>query len=241
MAWQRFVGRRGNPSNVFSDNGSKFVGAQKELNNWLTRLDKCALQDRLSPSGIQWHFSPPYSGHNNNNGAIFHNESREAPNDETLSTFLAEAERILNNRPLVPFTSDDLQGLTLTPIDLLLLRSNDGLDMPKNISGCYTSGWKHANYLARVFWKRWTREYLPTLQARQKWLHSEQSLKVEDVVLMAEEKLQRDNWPLGVVIESHSDSDGLVRTVKLKTSASEQVRDIQRVCLLEGDDHYAVT
>ncbi|VDP93400.1 unnamed protein product [Echinostoma caproni] len=50
MAWQRFVGRRSNPSNVFSDNGSNFVGAQKELSDWLMRLDKRALQDRLSPS-----------------------------------------------------------------------------------------------------------------------------------------------------------------------------------------------
>ncbi|VDP95213.1 unnamed protein product [Echinostoma caproni] len=63
MAWQRFVGRRGNPSNVFSDNGSNFVGPQKELSNWLMQLDKCARQDRLSPSGTQWHFNPPYSSH----------------------------------------------------------------------------------------------------------------------------------------------------------------------------------
>ncbi|VDP88260.1 unnamed protein product [Echinostoma caproni] len=59
MAWQRFVGKRDNPSSVFSDNGPNFVGAQKELSNWLMRLDKCALQDRLSPSGTQWHFNPP--------------------------------------------------------------------------------------------------------------------------------------------------------------------------------------
>ncbi|VDP84308.1 unnamed protein product [Echinostoma caproni] len=66
-------------------------------------------------------------------------------------------------------------------------------------------------------------------------------LKVGAVVLMSDGKLQRDDWPLDVVIESHTDSDGLVRTVKLKTSAGEQLRNIRRVCLLEGDDHHAVT
>ncbi|VDP94212.1 unnamed protein product [Echinostoma caproni] len=154
MAWQRFVGRRGNPSNVFSDSGSNFVGAQKELSDWLMRLDKRALQDRLPPSGYQWHLNPPYSSHR---GGVWERLIRsvrkrltasceqQAPDGETLNTFPVEAERILNNRPLVPVTSDDLHGRALTPSDLLLLRSNDGLDMPKTISGCYTSGWKHAN------------------------------------------------------------------------------------------------
>ncbi|VDP89757.1 unnamed protein product [Echinostoma caproni] len=62
-AEKRFVGRRGNPSSVFSDNGSNFVGAKKELSDWLMRLDKCALQDRLLPPGTQWYFKSPYSGH----------------------------------------------------------------------------------------------------------------------------------------------------------------------------------
>ncbi|VDP89774.1 unnamed protein product [Echinostoma caproni] len=56
MARQRFVSRRGNSSNVFSDNGSTFVGAQEELGNWLMRLDKCALQGRhLEPNGTSTH------------------------------------------------------------------------------------------------------------------------------------------------------------------------------------------
>ncbi|VDP75684.1 unnamed protein product [Echinostoma caproni] len=48
------------PIDVFSGNGSNFVDAQKELSKW---LEKCAQQDRLSLSGTQWHFNPPYSNH----------------------------------------------------------------------------------------------------------------------------------------------------------------------------------
>ncbi|VDP92327.1 unnamed protein product [Echinostoma caproni] len=117
MAWQRFMGRRGNPSNVFSDNGSNFVGAQKELSDWLMRLDKRALQDRLSPSGTQWHFNPPYSSHR---GGVLERLIRsvrkiltalweqQSPDDETLRKYLAEAESILDNRPLIPVINGDL-------------------------------------------------------------------------------------------------------------------------------------
>ncbi|VDP96141.1 unnamed protein product [Echinostoma caproni] len=74
MARQRFVGRPGNPSKVSSDNGSNFVDANKELmrldkralqdrlspsGTQCMRLDKRALQDRLSPSGTQWHRQSP--------------------------------------------------------------------------------------------------------------------------------------------------------------------------------------
>ncbi|VDP91297.1 unnamed protein product [Echinostoma caproni] len=137
MSWQRFVGRRDNTWNVLSDNESKFLGAQKELSNWLMRLDKCALQDRLLPSGTQWHFHPPYSSHR---GGVWERLIRSGPDDETLSTFLVDAERILNNRPLVPVTSDDLQEPAPTLYNLVLLRFNEIIEMVKAIGGCYTSG-----------------------------------------------------------------------------------------------------
>ena len=245
MAWQRFVGRRGVPSNVLSDNGSNFVGAQKELTSWLKRVDKSSIQNQTSSQGTCWQFNPPYASHR---GGVWERLIRSArrilialcnqqtPNDETLTTLLVEVERIMNNRPIVPVSSDECQGLALTPNDLLLRRSNDGLPMPKTISSYYSSGWKHANYLAGVFWKRWTREYLPTLQARQKWIVQRRSFKEGDVVLLAEEKSCRNDWPIGIVTECITDPDALVRTVKVKTSTGEHLRDIRKICLLEGDD-----
>ncbi|VDP36007.1 unnamed protein product [Echinostoma caproni] len=143
MAWQKVVGKRGNPSNVFSDNGSNFAGAQKELSSWLMRLRKCALQDRLSPPGTEKHINPSYSSHR---GVFWERLIRsvrkiltalcgqQVPDDETLSIFLVEAERILNNRPLVPVTSDDLQGLALAPRQPPCKRPHLHLATPLSIS-----------------------------------------------------------------------------------------------------------
>ncbi|MBM6549260.1 hypothetical protein [Streptococcus dysgalactiae] len=208
-------------------------------------MDRNELQNRTAVQGIRWHFNPPYASHH---GGVWERLIRSArrtlmalcghqtPTDEALNTMLVEVERILNNRPIVPVSTDETDRMALTPNDLLILRSNDGLTAPRTVRGNYCMGWKQANYLAGLFWRRWTREYLPTLQMRQKWLLKERSFRVGDVVLLAEDYLHRNEWPIGVVKEVYTDPDGLVRTVKVKTHNNELERDIRKVCLLEGDD-----
>ncbi|VDP91542.1 unnamed protein product [Echinostoma caproni] len=63
MALQRLIGRRGVPSNIYSDNGSNFAGASDELQRWLSRVDQSELHKRLTSKAIQWHFNPPYASH----------------------------------------------------------------------------------------------------------------------------------------------------------------------------------
>ena len=243
MALQRFMGRRGTPKNIYSDNGSNFVGASREMQRWLPRVDQTIVADRLATHGVRWQFNPPYASHR---GGVWERMIRsirrtllgvcgqQLMNDETLSTVLIEVERILNDRPLTP-ASDECGSLALSPNHLLLLRPNPGLDVPRTISAKYSTGWRQANYLAGVFWRRWTREYLPTLQTRQKWLSVERPLRVGDVVLIADERCQRNEWPLGVIKECHAGDDGLVRTVTVKTAQGDVLRDVRRICFLEGD------
>ncbi|VDP95191.1 unnamed protein product [Echinostoma caproni] len=135
--------------------------------------------------------------------------------DETLSTALIEVERILNNRPF-KLVASEATGLALTPNDLIVLRPNYGLTVTQNITRAVGS-----KPLAGVFWKRWVREYLPTLQARQKWILRERSFRVGYIVLLADGRLQRDEWLMAVAKECLPDKDGLIRTVKVKTAAGE--------------------
>ena len=158
----------------------------------------------------------------------------QTPNDEVLSTLLVEVERIVNNRPIVPAPVDVVGRLALTPNDLVLLHNNSGIIVPKTISNVYQLGWKQAQHLANTFWKRWIAEYLPTLQARQKWLQREREFRVGDVVMIVEDHLRRDQWPLGLVLTTSPGADGIVRTAKVKTTSGEMVRDVRRLCLLEG-------
>ncbi|VDP96285.1 unnamed protein product [Echinostoma caproni] len=124
--------------------------------------------------------------------------------------------------------------------------------MPKTISGCYTSGWEHANksrYAKNYQWLLYLgleaceRPGTGVLKALDKRVPANPRSSTEVVAQSTvtegwgrysdgRRKATMQQLSLGVVKESHTYSDGLVRTVKLETCAGEQVRDIRRVCLL---------
>ncbi|KAL9952529.1 hypothetical protein ACROYT_G039798 [Oculina patagonica] len=59
MALRRMMVKRGKLANIWSDNGTNFVGAEKELREAVKRLDSERIGDQLSADGVQWHFKPP--------------------------------------------------------------------------------------------------------------------------------------------------------------------------------------
>ena len=70
--------------------------------------------------------------------------------------------------------------------------------------------------MADSFWARWIKEYVPTLQERQKWLYPKRNLAVGDLVLMVDESLPRGRWPPGLIEEVLPDAKGSVRRVFLR-------------------------
>jgi len=89
--------------------------------------------------------------------------------------------------------------------------------------------------LANLFWERWLKEYIPTLQQRGKWRRVLSYIKPDALVLHVNDNSLRGHWNLGRVLETYSGPDGLVRTVKVKTQDAVHVRPIQKFCLLEND------
>ena len=241
----RFIGRRGVPTDLYSDNGTNFVGADRELREWIDGLSHDTIHRKMLSKGIRWHFNPPYPSHR---GGVWERLIKSMRrtltaicveltlNDEILETAFVEVERILNNRPIVPLISNDTNQIALTPNDLLLLRNNTGLEFKESVISRYTTQWRRANYIVDVFWKRWITEYLPTLLNRQKWIYKERNFKKGDIVLIITDAIPRNEWLLGVITECTTDEDGLVRTVEIKTYSGVIKRDIRRICLLEGDD-----
>ena len=59
-AFTRMTDRRGLPKEIISDNGTNFVGANKELIEIFGRLiTDTNLKSLVSSKGIKWKFSPP--------------------------------------------------------------------------------------------------------------------------------------------------------------------------------------
>ena len=154
-AYQRFVSRRGKPKEIYSDNGTYFTGAERELREALERLDQTKIYNSLRSNDLQWSFNPPEASHQ---GGIWERMVRsvrkilgallkeQLVNDETLSTLLCEVERFLNDRPLTSLSDHPGDPEPLTPSKLLLLRSNSCLppDVFKLVKTSITSvGAKH--------------------------------------------------------------------------------------------------
>ena len=154
--------------------------------------------------------------------------------DEEFFTFAAEVERILNNRPLTSVSSDPTDLKALTPNSLLLCRLDDSipLDVFMKVNK-YKRSWRFVNWLADQFWLRWTKEYLPTLQIRQKWLQPARNLRVGDVILVINFG-KRGSWPKARVEEVFSGKDGYIRSARVRTATFSFQRDTRKLCLLEA-------
>ena len=242
---RRFIARRGKPQIIMSDNGTNFVGGERELRESLDDLNQRRVSDFLLQRGISWQFNPPAASHM---GGVWERMIRsvrkilrsllkeQVVSDEVLLTLMAEVEAILNARPLTPLSFDPGEDGPLTPNHLLLLRANPSLPpgLFKKEDAYIRRRWRQTQYLADQFWRRWMREYLPALQLRQKWTQREQNLQVGDLVLVADERVSRGHWPLGRVSQTYPDHEGNVRQVEVKTGSGYFRRPISKLCLLES-------
>lgn len=88
----------------------------------------------------------------------------------------------------------------------------------------------------RSFWRRWRTEYLPTLQKRRKWEKEKCNLKEGDIILLKSDQLQRNDWPMGIILKTLPSEDGRVRKVQIKTtkdgSSKTFLRPVSEVVLL---------
>ena len=245
-ALRRFVSRRGSPEIIRSDNGSNFVGADREMSKVVSSLNQAQIAEHLRQKEIVWIFNPPAASHM---GGVWERMIRsvrkllsllvkeQTLTDETLLTLMCEVESTINSRPITVVSDDPNDMEPLTPNHLLLMR---GPPVPVvnevDKRDTYRRRWKQVQYLATLFWRRWTREYLPALQQHRKWIDPSPNLKVNDVVIVADETMPRNVWPIGRVLAVFPGSDGLVRSVRVKTATSTVTRPVSKLCLLETVD-----
>ena len=161
--------------------------------------------------------------------------NQQVPSEEVLHTLFVQIEGIVNGRLLVNPSSDRLDERPLSPNDLLLVKG-DSLDTTDCISTYYRKIWRQFIHLVSVFWRRWLREYLPTLQIRRKWTREVEPPRIGEIVLLNSPSTNRNRWPLAIVERLERSADGLIRTVVLRTSQGVLREDLRSVYRLEGVD-----
>ena len=82
---------------------------------------------------------------------------KQCVNDETLLTFMAEVESLMDGRPLAHVSTDYCDGEALTRNPFLLGRRNPNFppDVINDKDLCSRKRWRQAQIMAQHFRKRW--------------------------------------------------------------------------------------
>ncbi|XP_049879678.1 uncharacterized protein LOC126376395 [Pectinophora gossypiella] len=231
-AFRRFVSRRGYCETLFSDNGTNFVGACKELQHMFDR-SMSQIPDEISHllanEKTTWKFIPPHAP---NFGGLWEAGVRSAKTHlkrvigdstltfEELSTVLTQIEACLNSRPLSYLSNNPEDPLPLTPGHFLvgepLIVIPDEDYEKKNITGLQR--WKLTQKMVNDFWRKWSNEYLVTLNQRYKWNTTKSEPQIDDIVFIQDHNLPPAKWLLGRIVDKHPGKDDI---------RSKRVRDTE--------------
>ncbi|XP_028414792.1 uncharacterized protein LOC114537879 [Dendronephthya gigantea] len=247
-AFVRLCARRGTPSYVISDNGTNFVAGEKEIREKVKSFDQQKIMNKTTRHQlIEWKFNPPSSPHF---GGVFESMVKSAKKamrailgdaditDEELHTAICGAEGLLNSRPItyVSSTPDDLEPLTPSHFLVGQLGGQFAPDVTPEQAFNPKKRWRRLQQLIAQIWKRWRKEFLPSLNVRGKWFEPKRELKPGDVVLVVDQNAKRYEWPLGRIQEIYRGGDGLIRVVKIRVGDNEYIRPVHRLCPLERDN-----
>ena len=121
-------------------------------------------------------------------------------NDESFRTLMKEVQTIVNSPPLAlnDMSSPD-SAEPLTPNHLLATKTKvetppPGVFVREDIYP--RKRWRRVQHLANLFWERWRKEFLQTLQLGKKWVKPQRNMLVCDIVVIKDENAPRNTWKL---------------------------------------------
>ncbi|XP_057368282.1 uncharacterized protein LOC130689298 [Daphnia carinata] len=244
-ALDRFQNRRGVPASLHSDNGTNFVGAQRELAECLQNLNQHEILKHLGRQPTKWHFNPPAAPHfggawerlvRSAKTALRSVLGRQRLSDEILVTALTHIENVLNSRKLTASSDDPADPESLTPNHLLLGRANPNTppDVFSKDDLSARQRWRISQAMADQFWRRWMKEIIPSLTEREKWYQDQPNLEVGDIVVLINSSTPRGILPTGRVTQVVVGGDGIVRSAYIQTNGTEYHRPVHELLLIES-------
>ncbi|XP_062413903.1 uncharacterized protein LOC134105319 [Pungitius pungitius] len=254
-ALRRFISIRGPVKHIRSDRGTNFIGACKEL-KVPSNVDSFRVTRYLAEQGCTWTFNPPHSSHMGGvwermigiarriMDSMFQQERSSKLTHETLATLLAEVAAIINARPLGPISVDPADPMILTPSTLLTQKVGP-FSAPSgqfDTKDLYKRHWRQVQVLADVFWNKWRKQYLSTLQTRSKWHSSKPNIDAGSIVLVKDSQAERNEWPMALVTKVFPSKDRKVRSVEIKISKQDGtklfLRPVTDLVLLLSEEDY---
>ena len=238
----RFIARRGKPIKMISDNGTNFVGADREFKEYVAAWNKERVEEHLFQQGIRWKFNPPAAPHfegvwerlvrscKKAMYAVLGNQS--SVTEDVLSITMCLVEQTLNARPLTPVSSDVNYFESITPNHLLLGNKNVCLPyLPCEEEFVdHRKLFRQTQAYADLIWDMFRKEYLPTLNSRKKWQNTtDRSLQQGDLVWLVEDSDKRGYYDLCRITETFEGSDGVIRSATIRTKDGYYKRPVVKL------------
>ncbi|GFW68008.1 integrase catalytic domain-containing protein [Trichonephila clavipes] len=166
------------------------------MSNCVSNLSKFLCEER-----VEWSFIPP-----------------RAPNHGGLWEAGVKAVKYHLRRVMGDFDA-------LTPGHFLVGRPITAIAEPSltEVSDNRLKVWQKQTKIVQHIWKRWSNNYLSTLQNRNKWYFEKNNVKIHDMVILKEDNLPVCNWPLGRILEVYH-----VMSRRKQRSVFDQVSDFDR-------------
>ncbi|XP_055585157.1 uncharacterized protein LOC129738006 [Uranotaenia lowii] len=243
--FRRFIGRRGPPLEIYSDNGRNFYGASRILQDQMENINK-KISAAFTDAETKWIFIPPSAPHMGGAWERLVRSIKQAMlnlpldstlDDEGLHTLSVEAESMVNSRPLtyLPLYSEESEAIT--PNHFLLRNSNGKKIASENHNDnplVLRDAWDSDQGHLKMLWKRWVREYMPTLTKRTKWFGDTKPVETNDIVIVIDES-RRNGWIRGKVLDVAHGKDGRVREAMVQTSGGILRRPVAKIAVLDVD------
>lgn len=244
---QRFICRRGHAHSLKSDNGTNFVGSKRELEELRTLYNKenmKRIEDFCLEEKINWSTIPPRASHFGGEWeagvkSIKYHLKRIAGNAllnyEEMLTLLIQIEGILNSRPLYAMSTDPNDLNPITPAHFLIGRSITCLPEPDftETAANRLTRFARITQIRQHFWKRFSVEYVTSLQQRSKWFKTKPNIELNQLVMLKEDGLPSFKWKTGRIIKLFPGKDNVTRVVLVKLANGQELkRDTKKICVL---------
>ncbi|XP_053698608.1 uncharacterized protein LOC128745559 [Sabethes cyaneus] len=250
---RRFVSRVGRVRVIHCDNSTAFIGAFREIKEMRRQYHEQLKSNQWATEclekGIEFQFIPPRAPHC---GGLWEAAVKSFKHHlvrimgsspyqlDDLRTAIAQAESLLNSRPLTPISNHPKDISALTPAHFLIGEPTFRLPEP-DYTSVQLNRLSHFQATQRAIndlWKRWSKEYISLLHQRpSKWRKVPTEFKVGAMVLVKDDNAPPKHWLLGRVTAVYPNKDEITRVVDVRTQFGIRRRATTELCLLPVDDN----
>lgn len=214
--------RYGKFRRILTDNAKSFMATANAIIDW-NRLAKNEYLSHADWDLQSWDFSTPYDHQGN---GLAENAVRIVKRSlmtlvgnyrfryRDWTTILTVVQRNINCRPLAKYIDNGVTKF-ITPFHML------GLACGMDDSPLIPNRWSEQSHYDEIkkfitnFRTQYIDNYIAEARTKVQWIHAQDNLKANQLVISPEDVAKRDKWPMGKIVRPIVDKDGYVRQVEV--------------------------